>query len=86
VRKVSEIIDEPVGEIKVRQRGAISIYPFESLKVGETFYVYMVEKDGKLKRPFATIYSSRRHWESKLPGRKFDVHAVSVGLRVQRVE
>ena len=57
-------------------------YPFADLEVGQVFYVY--RKDDKV--PGSAVRASKTYWEGKLPGRKFDVHVVSVGLRVQRIE
>ena len=58
-------------------------YPFGTMNVGDTFYVPR-GADGKHR--FGIMYTRRAYWQKKFPDRRWDIHAVSVGLRVQRVE
>ncbi len=70
-------------EAIIRGRGRALKYPFPTMEVGDRFYAYRDKNDNL---PSSKIYNARNYWEKKLPGRKFDVHVVSVGMRVQRVE
>ena len=69
-------------EAIIRGPGASPKYPFRTMVVGDVFYVPM--EDGK--HQFSRMYSARRYWRGKFPDREWDIHVVSVGLRVQRVE
>jgi len=79
-------IDYPQSEIRkeaiIASPGRGAKYRFADLDVGEVFYIYRVE--GKVQ--VGGVHASKRYWEGKLPGRKFNVRTVSVGVRVQRVE
>ncbi len=58
-------------------------YPYVTMSVGDVFYIPF-GRDGK--NQWNVANSSRVYWQRKLPGRRWDIHSVSVGLRVQRVE
>jgi hypothetical protein len=73
-------------ETIIRGPGRQTKYPFGTMGIGDVFYLYR-DRDGRIpSKTTNTIYSSKRYWENKLEGRKFDIHTVSVGLRIQRVE
>ena len=74
---------EITKEAIARGPGRKMRYPFATLEVGDCFYERR-DEEGNLH--YDGVYTARRYWEGKLPGRKFDLHVVSVGLRVQRVE
>ncbi len=71
-------------EAIIRSPGRVTKYPFQTMEVGDCFYQHRDDK-GQIPN-YSGIQTSRRYLEGKLPGRKFDIRAVSVGLRVQRVE
>lgn len=77
---ISNVTKEPLREDD--PQGGRAKYPFPTMEVGDTFYIYRREGRNQHNR----AYAIRRYWEARLPGRKWVVRAVSVGLRVQRVE
>lgn len=76
---ISAIRQEPIEPTATERE---SQWHFKRMAVGDVFYVQ--RKNGK--QQSGQTYSARRYWESKLPGWKFTIKAVSVGLKVQRTE
>jgi hypothetical protein len=76
-------MEEEVVEIVVkRERGRPRLYPFLTMAVGDQFYVH---RDREGRNQFNKVHAAKNYWERQLR-RRFEVRAVSVGLRVQRVE